>query len=92
MLLFCRRAEHDYLSQKANEERKNRPQYTHIIEHDGLPCQRSCGQVLTNSNLCCSTLICWDFTPIGFFQFFPFRYSQVILPILPLSSDCRFNP
>ncbi|KAF3435036.1 hypothetical protein FNV43_RR22123 [Rhamnella rubrinervis] len=37
-------AEYDYMSQKANEERKNRPQYRRIIEHDGLPRQRSCSQ------------------------------------------------
>ena len=29
-------AEHDYLSQRAYEERKSRPNYRPILEHDGL--------------------------------------------------------
>ncbi|POO02976.1 U11/U12 small nuclear ribonucleoprotein 48 kDa protein [Trema orientale] len=34
---YQRMAEHDYVSQRADEERKKRPQYRPIIEHDGLP-------------------------------------------------------
>lgn len=34
-------AEHDYVSQIADEERKRRPNYRPIIEHDGLHRQRS---------------------------------------------------
>jgi hypothetical protein len=36
------------VSQKADEERKRRPNYRPIIEHDGLPRQRSSYQVLIN--------------------------------------------
>ena len=36
------------MSQKADEERKRRPNYRPIIEHDGLPRQRSSYQVLIN--------------------------------------------
>ena len=35
-LSICRVAEHDYLSQRAYEERKRRPNYRPILEHDGL--------------------------------------------------------
>ncbi|KAM6577225.1 hypothetical protein CsatB_029062 [Cannabis sativa] len=34
---YQRMAEHNYVSQRADEERKKRPMYRPIIEHDGLP-------------------------------------------------------
>lgn len=46
---YYRMAEHDYVSNRANEERKNRPQYRPIIDHDGLPRQQSYSQVTTNN-------------------------------------------
>ncbi|XP_004301791.1 PREDICTED: uncharacterized protein LOC101299775 [Fragaria vesca subsp. vesca] len=36
--------EHDYVSQRADGERKNRSQYRPIIDHDGLPWQKSNNQ------------------------------------------------
>ncbi|XP_004302118.1 PREDICTED: U11/U12 small nuclear ribonucleoprotein 48 kDa protein [Fragaria vesca subsp. vesca] len=36
--------EHDYVSRRADEERKNRSQYRPIIDHDGLPRQKSSNQ------------------------------------------------
>ncbi|XP_062003441.1 U11/U12 small nuclear ribonucleoprotein 48 kDa protein [Rosa rugosa] len=36
--------EHEYVSQRADEERKNRSQYRPIIDHDGLPRQQSSNQ------------------------------------------------
>ncbi|KAL5835175.1 hypothetical protein ACOSQ4_014672 [Xanthoceras sorbifolium] len=38
---YHRMAEHAYVSNRAEEERKKRPNYRAIIEHDGLPWQRS---------------------------------------------------
>lgn len=38
-------AEHASLSSRADEERKKRPNYRPIIEHDGLPRQQSSNQV-----------------------------------------------
>lgn len=38
---YQRMAEHAYLSSQADEERKKRPNYRPIIEHDGLPQQQS---------------------------------------------------
>ena len=40
-------AEHCYLTEKANEERKKRPDYRAIIEYDGLPRQESSNMVNT---------------------------------------------
>ncbi|KAL5540581.1 hypothetical protein UlMin_043530 [Ulmus minor] len=37
---YQRSTEHDYMWQRAVEERKKRPQYRPIIEHDGLPRQQ----------------------------------------------------
>ncbi|KAI4302009.1 hypothetical protein L6164_035233 [Bauhinia variegata] len=37
-------AEHCYVSEKANEERKKRPDYRPVIDHDGLARQQSCKQ------------------------------------------------
>lgn len=45
LLFNCRVAEFEYVSQRANEERKRRPHYRPIIEHDGLPRQLSSTQV-----------------------------------------------
>ncbi|GLT87352.1 hypothetical protein SLE2022_054400 [Rubroshorea leprosula] len=41
---YRRMAEHAYLSERANEERKKRSNYRPIIEHDGLPRQPSANQ------------------------------------------------
>ncbi|KAL2482108.1 U11/U12 small nuclear ribonucleoprotein 48 kDa protein [Forsythia ovata] len=41
---YQRNVEHAYVSQKADEERKNRSDYRPIIEHDGLLWQRSRNQ------------------------------------------------
>lgn len=41
---YQRMAEHAYLSSQADEERKKRPNYRPIIEHDGLPRQQSSNQ------------------------------------------------
>ena len=51
----CRMAEHACLTARADEERKNNPNYKPILEHDGLLWQRSRNQVLlismTNSQI-----------------------------------------
>ncbi|XP_008218377.1 PREDICTED: U11/U12 small nuclear ribonucleoprotein 48 kDa protein isoform X1 [Prunus mume] len=41
---YQRMVDHDYVSQRADEKRKNRGQYRPIIDHDGLPRQQSCNQ------------------------------------------------
>ncbi|KAH0933816.1 hypothetical protein HID58_010933 [Brassica napus] len=41
---YQRVAEHGVMTAKANEERKGRPNYRPIIDHDGLPRQRSSNQ------------------------------------------------
>ncbi|KAF5749202.1 U11/U12 small nuclear ribonucleoprotein 48 kDa protein isoform X1 [Tripterygium wilfordii] len=41
---YQRMAEHAYVSSKADEERKKRSDYRPIIDHDGLPRQRSSNQ------------------------------------------------
>ncbi|GAV69731.1 zf-U11-48K domain-containing protein [Cephalotus follicularis] len=46
---YQRMAEHDYFSKRADEERKKRPNYRPIIEHDGLPRQHSSNQELNKS-------------------------------------------
>ncbi|KAK3197926.1 hypothetical protein Dsin_021341 [Dipteronia sinensis] len=46
---YQRMAEHAYVSNRADEERNKRPNYRPIIEHDGLPWQRSSNQE-TNKN------------------------------------------
>ncbi|KAM1199396.1 hypothetical protein ACFX13_010844 [Malus domestica] len=40
--------DHDYLSQRAHEERKNRSQYKPIIDHDGIHREKSRIQVPDN--------------------------------------------
>lgn len=47
-LSICRVAELGVLTAKADEERKRRSSYRPIIDHDGLPRQRSSNQVNTN--------------------------------------------
>lgn len=37
------------MSQRADEERKKRPQYRPIIEHDGLPRLKLSNEVLTHN-------------------------------------------
>ncbi|XP_048317678.2 U11/U12 small nuclear ribonucleoprotein 48 kDa protein [Ziziphus jujuba] len=49
LALYQRIAEHDYVSNRANEERKNRPQYRPIIDHDGLPRRLSYSQDTSKS-------------------------------------------
>ncbi|KAJ0103170.1 hypothetical protein Patl1_05600 [Pistacia atlantica] len=43
---ICRMAEHVYVSNRADEERKKRPSYRPIIEHDVLPKKQSSNQVM----------------------------------------------
>lgn len=45
----CRMAEHAYVSNRAEEERKKRPNYRPIIDHDGVPRQRPSNQVYNTS-------------------------------------------
>lgn len=44
-LSICRVAELGIMTAKADEERKRRSNYRPIIDHDGLPRQRSSNQV-----------------------------------------------
>lgn len=46
-LSICRLAEIGVMRAKAEEERKRRSSYRPIIDHDGLPRQRSSNQVNT---------------------------------------------
>ena len=41
------------MTAKADEERKGRPNYRPIIDHDGLPRQRSSNQVYTRPSTNC---------------------------------------
>lgn len=42
---MCRMAEHAYVSERGDAERKKRPNYRPIIDHDGLPRQASSNEV-----------------------------------------------
>lgn len=50
---LCRVAEHGVLTAKAVEERKGRPSYRPIIDHDGLPRQRLSNEVNTKLSTNC---------------------------------------
>lgn len=47
-VFLCRVVDHDYVSQRAHEERKNRSQYKPIIDHDGIHWEKSRDQVPDN--------------------------------------------
>lgn len=43
---YGRVAEHCYVTERANEERKKRPDYKPIIDYDGLPRHQSSNMVI----------------------------------------------
>lgn len=47
-VFLCRVVDHDYVSQRAHEERKHRSQYKPIIDHDGIHWEKSRDQVPDN--------------------------------------------
>lgn len=54
--LICRMAEHAFVSERADAERKKRPNYRPIIDHDGLPRQASSKEVQLHLDAKCFEL------------------------------------